>query len=79
MPACHTILGGVGVVVFRVKSVTNVVVGVYNTVFVVISMMYIECEIDNVHSLLYNMVVTCFVIYSFTGELGSPGVSQVPL
>ena len=43
----------------------NVIEGVYNTVFVVILMVYIECENDKVHSLLYNVVVTCFVIHSF--------------
>ena len=47
------------------NSVKNVVVGMSITVSVVILMMYIECENDNVHSLLYNVVVTCFVIYSF--------------
>ena len=50
----------------------NITVGVYNTVFVVILMMYIECENDKVHFLLYNVVVTCFVIYSFFSEFWSP-------
>ena len=35
-------------------------------------MMYIECENDKVHFLLYNVVVTCFVIHSFIGEFCSP-------
>ena len=46
MLACHTILGRVGVVAFRVNLVTNVVVGMSITVSVVILMMYIECEND---------------------------------
>ena len=52
-------------VAFRVNLVTNVVVGMSNTVFEVILMMCIEYENDKVHSLLCNVVVTCFVIYSF--------------
>ena len=41
MPACHTILGGFGVVAFRVNSVTNVVLGMSITASVVTLMVYI--------------------------------------
>ena len=47
------------------NSVKNVVVRVYDTVSVVTLIMYIQWENNKVHSLLYNVVVICFVIYSF--------------
>ena len=41
MLACHAILGGVGVVAFRVNFATNVVVGMSITASLVIFMVYI--------------------------------------
>ena len=43
-PACHTILDGVGVVVFRVNLVKNVIEGVYNTISVVTFIVYINVK-----------------------------------
>ena len=38
----------------------NAIVGVYNTIYVVTVIVYIECENAKVYSPLYNVVVTYF-------------------
>ena len=58
--------------------VKNVVVGMSITVSVVTLTVYIYCENDKVHFLLYNVVVTCFVIHSFIVNSVLPCVLPCP-
>ena len=65
MPMYHAILGGVGVVAFRVQFSEECCCGMYNTVFVMNLTVYFYCGNEKAHALLYNVIVTFFVILFF--------------